>query len=59
MCSIEPLTCVFHVERVTGIEPALSTWEAAEVGGTSRLSREFGYPSGTAADRQELLVIAR
>jgi hypothetical protein len=23
----EPLTCAFRLERVTGIEPALSAWE--------------------------------
>ena len=25
---MSPLTCAFRVERVTGIEPALSAWEA-------------------------------
>ncbi len=39
-----PLTCCFVVERVTGIEPALSAWEAVLSELLSGLSCKEAYP---------------
>src|SRR5215831_11628369 len=41
-----------YVERVTGIEPALSACEAARYGRLGGLTSRFGCPAGTAVDRQ-------
>jgi len=45
--AVSPLTCAFRVERVTGIEPALSAWELdchASLTGKSQVSHHRSYP---------------
>ena len=47
------LTCAFRVERVTGIEPALSAWEAVPSGPVTWPDRRGGV---SASDRVRPLV---
>jgi hypothetical protein len=53
--TVSPLTCAYSVERVTGIEPALSAWEAVPSGPVTYpdLRREV-----SASDRERPLVTA-
>ena len=56
---ISLLTCIFIVERVTGIEPALSAWEAARSGLLCGLTCGAGCPRVTASDRSSPRLMAR
>src|SRR6185437_8845459 len=49
----KPLTCIFTVERVTGIEPALSAWEAVPSGPVTWPDLGRGV---SASDRERPLV---
>src|SRR5690242_9791829 len=47
--TMSPLTCAFTLERVTGIEPALSAWEAVPSGPVTRPDLRGGV---SATDRE-------
>ena len=51
--AVSPLTCAFRVERVTGIEPALSAWEAVPSGPVTWPDLRGGV---SASDRERPLV---
>jgi hypothetical protein len=53
------LTCAFTVERVTGIEPALSAWESVPSGLLSGLTCGAGCPRVTVTDRSSPWLMAR
>ena len=42
--TLRPLTCAFRLERVTGIEPALSAWESVRFGLLYGLTCGVGCP---------------
>ena len=44
------VSCGFVVERVTGIEPALSAWESDRSGPLTALTWESGIPLATVMD---------
>jgi hypothetical protein len=58
-CSGNRLTRGFHVERVTGIEPALSAWESVPSGLLCRLACEVRCPRVTVTDRSSPRLMAR
>ena len=51
--AVSPLTCAFRVERVTGIEPALSVWESVPSAPAMRPDLRGGV---SASDREGPLV---
>src|SRR5690242_1650429 len=51
--TMSPLTCAFTLERVTGIEPALSAWEAVPSGPVTWPDLRGGV---SASDRERPLV---
>jgi hypothetical protein len=46
----KPLTCIFTLERVTGIEHALSAWESVLCGLSGGLTCGAGCPRVTVRD---------
>jgi hypothetical protein len=54
-----PLTCAFRVERVTGIEPALSAWEAVSFGPVTWPDMRAGCPRVIVRDRLSPGLMAR
>jgi hypothetical protein len=56
---VSPLTCAFSVERVTGIEPALSAWESVRFGLLYALTCGVGCPRVTVRDRPSPRLMAR
>ena len=59
MLKIAPLTCDFTLERVTGIEPALSAWESDRSGSLTALTWEPDAPSVTVVDPMTPGLMAR
>jgi hypothetical protein len=53
------VTWGFSVERVTGIEPALSAWESDRSGSLSALTWEADAPPATVIDRVTPGLMAR
>ncbi len=54
-----PLTWAFRVERVTGIEPALSAWESDRLWPITSVIRQLGRPGVAVIDRSSPWLIAR
>jgi hypothetical protein len=55
----QALTCGFTVERVAGIEPALSAWESVRFGLLYGLTCGVGCPRVTVRDRSSPGLMAR
>ena len=55
----QALTCGFTVERVTGIEPALSAWESDRSWPITPVIRQLGRPGVAVVDRSSPWLIAR
>jgi hypothetical protein len=53
------LTCAFRLERVTGIEPALSAWESDRSWPITSVIRQLGRPEAAVIDRSSPWLIAR
>ncbi len=53
------LTCGFALERVTGIEPALSAWELDRSGPFRPLTWQLGIPGVAVIVRSSPWLIAR